>query len=122
MNKLNNKYLLPISNLNTVFLSKKCEDLVYLLDSTNFVADGIAISETILTRNKAPVNKLILQIYVRCTVQLNPQLVVLFYALETIFCTNNDLNIYKSTENQLHIYILIYTYIYIYIYISRLYI
>ena len=101
MNKLNNEYLLPISHLNTVSLSKKCEDLVYLLDSTNFVADAIAISETRLTRNKAPVNILILQIYVRCTVQLNPQLVVLFYVLETIFRTENDLNIYKSTENQL---------------------
>ena len=52
----NNKYSLSLFHLNTCSLSKIFEDLEYLFDSTNFNFDVIAISETITTKNKAPIN------------------------------------------------------------------
>ena len=48
--KLNNKSLLSLFHLNRCSLSKN--DLEYLLESTNFNFDVIAISERI-TKNKA---------------------------------------------------------------------
>ena len=63
LNKLNDKSSLSLFHLNTCSLSKNFEDLEYLLDSTNFNFDVIAISETKITKNKVPINHIDLTNY-----------------------------------------------------------
>ena len=63
LNKLNNKSSVSLFHLNTFSLSTYFEDLEYLLDSTNFNFDAIAIIETRITKNKAPINNIDLKNY-----------------------------------------------------------
>ena len=79
LNKLHNKCSLSLFRLNTCCLSKKYEDLAYLLDSTNFNFDVIARSETRITKNKAPINNIDLTNYSYKHCPTESQLVVLLY-------------------------------------------
>ena len=63
LNKLNNKSSLFLFHLNKCSLSKNVEDLKYLLDSTYFNFDVIAIGERRITKNKAPTNNINLTNY-----------------------------------------------------------
>ena len=59
LNKLINKSFLSLFHLNTCSLSKKFEDLEYLLHSTNLNFHVIAISETRITKPKPKLTILI---------------------------------------------------------------
>ena len=54
LNKLITKSSLSLFHLNTCSLSKKFEDLEYLLHSTNPNFDVIAISETRIKKKQSP--------------------------------------------------------------------
>ena len=100
MNKLNNKSSLSLFHLNTCSLSKNFEDLEYLLDSTNFNFDVIAISETRITKNKAQINHIDLTnySYEHCPTESSAGGTLLYIRNHLLYKTRNDLNIYKSAE------------------------
>ena len=100
MNKLNNKSSLSLFHLNTCSISKNFEDLEYLLDSTNFNFDVIAISEIRITKNKTPSNHIDLTnySYKHCPTESSAGGTLLYVRNHLLYKTRNDLNIYKSTE------------------------
>ena len=100
MSKLNNKSSLSLFHLNTCSLSKNFEDFEYLLDSTNFKFDVIAISETRITKNKAQINHIDLTnySYEHCPTESSAGGTLLYIRNHLSYKTRNDLNIYKSAE------------------------
>ena len=100
MNKLNNKSSLSFFHLNTFSLSKHFEDLEYLLDSTNFNFDVIAISQTKITKNKAEINHIDLTnySYEHCPTESSAGGTLLYIRNHLSYKKRNDLNIYKCAE------------------------
>ena len=100
MNKLNSKSFLSPFHLNTCSLSKTFEDLEYLLESTNFNFDVIAISETKKAKNKAIINNIDLtnNSYKHCPTETLAGGTVLYIRNNLLYKSQNDLNIYKSAE------------------------
>ena len=100
LNKLNNKSSLSLFYLNTCYLSNNFEDLEYLLDSSNLNFDVIAISETRIAKNKAPINHIDLTnySYEQCPTESSAGGTLLYIRNHLSYKTRNDLNIYKSAE------------------------
>ena len=100
LNKLNIKFSLSLFHLNICSLSKKFEDLEYLLYSTNINFDVTAISETRITKNKAQINYIDLTNYSydNCLTESSAGGTLLYIRNCLSYKTRNDLNIYKSAE------------------------
>ena len=83
-----------------MFSFKNFEDLEYLLDSTNFNFDVIAIRETRITKNKASINDIDLTnySYEHCLAESLADGTLLYIRNHLSYKTRNDLNIYKSAE------------------------
>ena len=103
LNKLNNKSSLSLFHLNTCSLSKNFEGLEYLLDSTNFNFDVIAISETRIMKSKAQINHIDLTnySYEHCQTESSAGGTLLYIRNHLSCKTRNDLNIYKSAGLEL---------------------
>ena len=100
LNKWNKKSSFSLFHLNTCSLSKNFENREYLLDSTNFNFDVIAISETRITKNKAQINHIDLTnySYEHCPTESSAGGSLLYIRNNLSYKTRNDLNIYKSAE------------------------
>ena len=94
LNKLNNKSSLLLFHLNTCSLLKNFEELEYLLDSTNFNFDVIAISETRITKNKAQINHIDLTnySYEHCPTESSAGGTLLYIRNHLSYKTGNDVN------------------------------
>ena len=78
---------------------KNFEHFECLLDSTNFNFDVIAISETRIIKNKAPVNNIDLTNYSfeHCPTESSAGGTLLYIRNQFLYKTRNDLNIHKSS-------------------------
>ena len=100
MNKLNNKSSIALVHLNTCFLSKNFENFECLLDFTNFNFDVIAISETRITKSKAPISDIDLTnySYKHCLIESSAGGTLLYIRNHLSYKKRSDLNIYRSAE------------------------
>ena len=90
---------MSLFHLNACSLSENFEDHEYLLDSTNF--DIIAISETRITKYKAPVNNIDLTNYSceHCPTESSAGGGTILYIRNHLLSkTRNNLNIYEYAE------------------------
>ena len=98
LNKLNDKHLLSLFQINVCSLTKSIEDLELLFDSTQICFDVIVITETRILKNKFPIADIILTNYSYgyCPTESSAGCTMIYIGNHLSYNPRNDLCIYKT--------------------------